>query len=126
MFRLANMDVGLTPPIKYKPVTAGEAVVLGEALVVTAGALTKCGPTVKPQYVAVGPNNAAGEVPVVQVQDYMTFETQLSAAGTELKIGDKLTLAADGLRVTATTTGGVAEIVRLDGKIAGDCVLVKF
>lgn len=126
MFRLANMDVGLTPPIKYKPVTKGKSVVLGEALVLSAGALTKCGATAKPQYIAVGPANTAGEAPVIQVQDYMTFETQLQAAGDALNIGDKVTLHTDGMLVTATTTSGVAEIVRLDGAATGDNVLVKF
>lgn len=125
MFCLATMDVGLTPPIQYKPMTNGESAVLGEALVLNAGALTKCGADAKPQYIAVGHNNAHGETPVVQVQDYMTFETKLSAAGDALKIGDKVTLNEDGLAVTATT-GGAAEIVRLDGTAVGDAVLVKF
>ena len=40
---LSRMDVGHTPPIKYLPVTAGETVVLGEALVLSSGKLTKCG-----------------------------------------------------------------------------------
>ena len=96
MFKRSSMDVGLTPPIEYHPGKAGEAIVLGEALTLTAGALTKCGAAAKPQFIAVGPSNAAGEVPVVAVQDYMTFETQLQAAGDALKIGDKVTLHEDG------------------------------
>ena len=125
-FMLSRMDVGHTPPIKYLPVTNGETVVLGEALVLSSGKLTKCGATAKPAFMAVGPKNAAGEAPVIAVQDYMTFETTLQAAGTDLKIGSKVTLHTDGLQVTATTTSGVAEIVRMDGTAAGSTVLVRF
>lgn len=125
-FKLSRMDVGHTPPIKYLPVTASEDVTLGEALVLSAGKLTKCGATAKPAFMAVGPKNAAGEAPVIAVQDYMTFETTLQAAGSSLKIGDKVTLHTDGLQVTATTTSGVAEIVSMEGTAAGSAVLVKF
>ena len=125
-FLLSRMDVGHTPPIKYLPVTASEDVVLGEALVLSAGKLTKCGATVKPAFMAVGPKNAAGEAPVIAVQDYMTFETTLQAAGSSLKIGDKVTLHTDGAQVTATTASGVAEIVSMEGTTVGSSVLVKF
>ena len=125
-FKLSRMDVGHTPPIKYLPVTAGEDVTLGEALVLSAGKLTKCGATAKPAFMAVGPKNAAGEAPVIAVQDYMTFETTLQAAGSSLKIGDKVTLHTDGAQVTATTASGVAEIVSMEGTTVGSSVLVKF
>ena len=125
-FKLSRMDVGHTPPIKYLPVTAGEDITLGEALVLSAGKLTKCGATAKPAFMAVGPKNAAGEAPVIAVQDYMTFETTLQAAGSSLKIGDKVTLHTDGAQVTATTASGVAEIVSMEGTAVGSSVLVKF
>ena len=125
-FMLSRMDVGHTPPIKYLPVTSGEDVVLGEALVLSSGKLTKCGATAKPAFIAVGPKNTAGEAPVIAVQDYMTFETTLQAAGSGLTIGSKVTLHTDGLQVTATTASGVATIVRMDGKAIGDTVQVRF
>ena len=125
-FKLSRMDVGHTPPIKYLPVTAGEDVTLGEALVLSAGKLTKCGATAKPAFMAVGPKNAAGEAPVIAFQDYMTFVTTLQAAGSSLKIGDKVTLHTDGAQVTATTASGVAEIVSMEGTTVGSSVLVKF
>ncbi|MBP3509644.1 hypothetical protein [Oscillibacter sp.] len=123
---LSRMDVGQTPPIKYLTMTDGESVALGEALVLSAGKLTKCSATAKPAYIAVGVKNAAGEVPVIAVQSYMTFETTLQAAGDALKKGDKVTLHTDGLQVTATTASGVAEIVSMEGTAAGSTVLVKF
>lgn len=125
MFKLASMDVGLTPPIEYKKVTSGEEIVLGEALVLSAGKLTKCGATAKPTFIAVGPSKD-GAAPVIRVQDYMAFETELSAAGTDLAAGSKVTLGTDGLTVTATTTSGVATIVGMSGTAIGDTVKVRF
>ncbi|WP_443662682.1 hypothetical protein [Dysosmobacter sp.] len=126
-FFLQSMDVGQTPPIEYRQAKAEEAVVLGEALVTdSTGLLTKCGATVRPDYIAVGPQDDNDIVPVVKVQDYQIWHTQLSAAGTSLKPGNKVTLEADGLRVTATTTSGVATIVDLEGTGVGDGVRVRF
>lgn len=129
MFTLAKMGVGLTPPIKYRAAKANETITLGEALVDSADGLTKCGATAKPDYVAVGPVNSDGETPVIKVESYMEFETTLSAApaeGVSLATGTKVTMAADGLRVTATTTSGVAVIVAMEGTAAGSSVTVRF
>ncbi|MBR2616186.1 MAG: hypothetical protein IKC69_05865 [Clostridia bacterium] len=56
MFRLlkienARMNV---PEPEYLEVTANEAVEEGEALVLSAGKLTKCGAKVAPEYIAMG------------------------------------------------------------------------
>lgn len=126
-FLMQSMDVGQTPPIEYRQAAAEEAVVLGEVLVTNAsGLLTKCGATAKPEFMAVGPQDEQDVVPVVRVQDYQVWRTQLSAAGTSLKAGSKVTLDADGLRVTATTDSGVAVIVDLEGTQVGDSVRVRF
>lgn len=126
-FLLQSMDVGQTPPIEYRQATAEEAVVLGEALVTAAsGLLTKCGATAKPEFIGVGPEDAQDMVPVVRIQDYQIWRTELSAAGTSLKPGSKVTLSGDGLQVTATTDSGVATIVDLEGTAVGDGVRVRF
>lgn len=126
-FMLQSTDVGQTPPMEYRQATAEEDVVLGEALVTAAtGLLTKCGATARPEFIAVGPQDEHDCVPVVRVQDYQVWRTQLSAAGTSLKPGNKVTLEADGLRVTATTESGVAAIVALEGTAVGDSVRVRF
>lgn len=126
-FLMQSMDVGQTPPIEYRQAAAEEDVVLGEALVPNAsGLLTKCGATAKPEFMAVGPQDEQDVVPVVRVQDYQVWRTQLSAAGTSLKAGSKVTLDADGLQVTATTDSGVAVIVDLEGTQVGDSVRVRF
>ena len=126
-FLLQSMDVGQTPPIEYLQATADEDVALGEALVTAAtGLLTKCGATARPEYIAAGPQDEHDCVPVVRVQDYQIWRSQLSAAGTSLKPGNMVTLESDGLRVTATTTSGVAVIVALEGTAVGDSVRVRF
>ena len=126
-FMMQSMDVGQTPPLEYRQAAAEETVVLGEALVTNAaGLLTKCGATAKTEYVAAGPQDEQDMVPVVRVQDYQVWRTQLSAAGADLKPGSKVTLDADGLRVTATTESGVASIVALEGTAEGESVRVRF
>ncbi len=126
-FMMQSMDVGQTPPLEYRQAAVEETVVLGEALVTNAaGLLTKCGATAKPEYVAAGPQDEQDMVPVVRVQNYQVWRTQLSAAGADLKLGSKVTLDADGLRVTATTESGVASIVALEGTAEGESVRVRF
>ena len=41
-------------------------------------------------------------------------------------VGDKVTIHTDGLQVTATTTGGVAEVVWMEGTASGAKVRVRF
>ena len=53
----------------------------------------------------------------------MMFQTTFQVAAASIKLGDKVTLHTDGLQVTATTTGGVAEVVQMDGTTAGSPVL---
>lgn len=123
-FKLSKMDVGMTPPIEYLPGKEGEVYTLGEALALDAGAVTKCGAAARPDYVAVGPVNKQEEVPVVKVQDYMTFETTLSAAAAGLTVGGKVSLSADGLQVTSGEGAGI--LTALEGTAAGDAVTVRF
>ena len=127
-FMLVTMDVGVSPAIKYVPATAGEEFAVGEALVMKSGAASKCGATTKPTMVCVG-KVQDGSVPVVSVQDYMVFGTTLSAApadGTTIKPGDKLTLSAEAMQVTATTSSGVATVVAIEGQTVDSTVQVRF
>ena len=129
MFCLSSMKVGLTPPIEYKTATAGESYAVGEALKQSGGKVTLCSGTTKPEYICVGPDNDAGEVPCVAVQDYMEFQTTLAVAPADsatIGVGDKVTIHTDGMQVTATKTSGVAQLVRVDGQTVGSVVVVKF
>ena len=56
----------------------------------------------------------------------MLFATTWSAAASAVDAGDLVTLSADSMEVTATTTSGVAEVVSMDGTAVGDTVYVRF
>ncbi len=121
----------LTDALVYLPVTGAEAVALGEALVLTSGKLTKCGATTAPTFIAMGActgaEATAGKlIPALRVSKEITYETELTAAYAGIAAGAKVTLASNGLGITATTTSGVAEIVDWDGKAVGDKVRVRF
>lgn len=128
-FKPHKTDVASTPPLEYYPGTSGEAFVPGEALVLTGGALTKCGATARPQFICVTEFTctAANEpLAVIRVHGHITFGTAWSAAAGSVKIGDKVTISADGLFATSTTTSGVAEVVEIQGTAAGDFCAVRF
>jgi hypothetical protein len=123
------MLVGNTPPIVYMQPTDSESYQVGEALKLASGKVTLCSGAVAPSHVCVGPIDDNGVVPCVEVQKYMEFETTLGVAPADsatVGVGDKVTLHTDGMQVTATKTGGVAEVTGIDGQTVGSRVTVKF
>lgn len=131
MFELAKIINGKnnTPEPEYQTVTASEAYSEGEALVISGGKLTKCGATVKPTHIALKSYSAGSadtsDIPAYRITPDMQFDVPVSAAPTTLKVGEKVTLDADALRITATTDSGVATIVDLLGATAiGDKIRV--
>ena len=54
------------------------------------------------------------------------YETHNQAAFTSVKKGSRVTLHTDGMRVTATTAGGVATVLDFEGTAAGSVVHVCF
>lgn len=131
MFRLLKVENGRenVPNPVYHEVTAGEAVEIGEALVLNAGKLTKCGATTKPEFIANGVKSATDEnrkLGVVRTEGNQVYEVPVSAVPTSLKVGDKVTITTDGLQVTATTTSGVITVENLNGAAAaGDKIIVR-
>lgn len=92
---------------------------VGMALVQTGGNLAIAKGTNVPAYISMTEREialTAGDIiPVIRVDSDTIYETTNSVAFTSVKPGDKVTLhASDGLQVTATTTGGVAEVVDFD------------
>lgn len=129
MFMISRMLVGVTPPIVYMQPTADEVYQVGEALKLASGKVTLCSGAAAPSHVCVGPIDDNGVVPCVEVQKYMEFETTLGVAPADsatVGVGDKVTLHTDGMQVTATKTGGVAEVTGIDGQTVGSRVTVKF
>lgn len=111
MFKIAKMRTLAERAIEVYAPTAGEAIVLGEALVLTSGALTKCAATATPEYIArsAGTNKA---IAVNRVLEEDIFETTFAADASAVNEGSKVTIHSDGVQVTATTTNGVFYITK--------------
>lgn len=103
---------------------------VGMALVLTGGTLAIASGTTKPTHICVEEHEAAVAagtlIHAIQVEPDITFAVPLSAAGTSLKVGNKVTLATGGMAVTATTTDGVALIEKICGTAVDDLVHVRF
>lgn len=127
-FKPAKSDVASTVPLTSIPAKMGEIYRLGQLLCVVGGEAVKCGASAKPMYCS-NETKTAGEDDLIscyRIPNTMEFETELSQEGAALHIGDKVTLSADGLGVTATTAGGVAEIVKFFGTAVGSKIHVRF
>jgi len=128
MFKLVKKDDMGDAPIFLMPTTASEVYSDGEALVLTAGKLTKCGVTASPTHIALKPYFAPAtgnkDLPVIRVQKNHVYETTTAIDLTAV-VGDKVTLHTDGLKVTTTTVSGVAEIVAISGTVAGSKIQVR-
>lgn len=128
-FKPHKTDVASTPPLEYYPGTAGEAFAVGEALVLSGGKLTKCAATTRPQFICLTEftcTSASEDLACVRVLDHIVFGTAWSVSASSVRLGDKVTISADGLFATATTTSGVAEVVEIQGTAAGDYCAVRF
>ena len=65
-------------------------------------------------------------VHVERVREETVYETELSVASASIAKGAKYTIDTTGGMITATTDGGVAEVVDYDGTTAGSKVRVRF
>lgn len=127
MFRLVKILNGRTnqaEPMVFAT-TAGEAYEIGEALCLSDGALTKASATSAPTYIAICDMgaNQADKLPVYPVSQGMVFECPVTGDTAALYVGGKVTLAADGLGVTATSGGSATILSPVD---EDNLVLVTF
>ena len=129
MFLIHSIDDGRNAPLEQLPAGAITPKV-GLALTQTDGLLAVASGTTKPSYICMAQRAAAVAsgtvIPVIRVGSDMIFETVFSASASSIKLGNKVTIASDGLRVTATTSSGVAEVVDMDGSASGSTVRVRF
>lgn len=127
-FYIHTVEGGRVPAFEHYPAD-GITPKVGMAMVLTTGKLAIASGTTKPTHICQCEKSEAcadGElIPVVPVTDGITFAVPTSVANS-VAIGSKVTIATDGLKVTATTTDGVATIVGKEGSIAGDIQYVKF
>ena len=122
-----SSNVGNAPEIIQVPATVSEEYAVGEALTVSSGAVTKAAATVKPEYISAEKKTAktGDTLSCYLVEHNQEYESVTSADGT-LTVGTKYTLDSTGLKVTATATNGVAEVVSVAGTTAGSKVVVRF
>ena len=127
-FKFHQTQGNIIPGNEYLPVSAITPVI-GLLLTVSGGQLAIASGTAQPSYVCLcTQDNAAvagNIIPVTRVLPDMVFATTWSADAASIKIGDKVTISADGLEATATT-GGTAEVVGMEGTGVGDTVYVRF
>lgn len=132
MFKFVQSLSGENFPIQTtKPTTASETYTAGEGLVMTSGALTKVGATAKPTYIAlkayVAPASGNLDLPVEEVLPHFVYGTTFAADGSSTPDGAAVTLHTDGAQITATTSNGVATIVKKLGTGAsGTSAYVRF
>lgn len=123
-----KIDDGRVPPHEYLP-CAAITPKWGMAMVQAGGNLTVATGNAVPEYLCMceyeGTVEAGTLIPVCKVAEDIIYLAPLSADGSALNIGDKVTLGADGLTVTATT-GGSFKISAIHGTDAGDNVEGRF
>lgn len=128
LIKIENARMNVPEPV-FHEVTEDEAVVMGEALVLTNGKLTKCVATVKPEFIAMADcaaDAAKRLIPAARVEPNQLYEVPVQAAPTSLVEGSKVTLHTDGLQVTTTTASGVVTVESLNGAAAaGDTIVVR-
>lgn len=115
MFKIANSRSLAQRPFEYMITTDNEAISLGEALVLSSGALTACGATATPEFIAMKAVTDESTIPVVRVMEDDVFETTFAADGSSLNVGESVTIHSDSLQVTATKTSGVFKITKFMG-----------
>ena len=127
-FLIHSVEGGYIPSWEHLPAGAITPKV-GMALYQNAGNLALASGTTNPTFISMVERSAAltaGDIiPVLRISEDVIWETEWSAAATAVKQGQKVTIDADGMRVTATTTGGVAQVVDMDGTAIGDKVRVR-
>lgn len=121
MFQVDHRTGRDTEPFVYYEGAQGETIALGQALTLSAGKLTKCASTAKPMFICMGMQNPRGEYPVIRVLPTTVFQVPASASQSALVPGSTVTLASDGLQVTAATSGGVFTLEIVAPKAGGCC-----
>ena len=128
LLKIENARMNVPEPEYYE--AGAEAIEVGEALTLSAGKLTKCSGATKPTHIAMASKTATDidrRMPACRVESNQVYEVPVTEAPGSLVPGTKVTIAADGLQVTATTNSGVATIVDTNGaKAIGDKIIVRF
>lgn len=128
-FKIHTLDHASVLPIEEHPCSAIQPQV-GMAMVLSGGKLVKATGTTKPTYICVTQRPAAvtaGElIQVTPCTADAVYETAFAVEAASIKLGSKVTIHTDAMSVTATTEGGIAEVVAMDGTAAGSTCRVRY
>lgn len=122
-----SSNVGNAPEIIQVPANNGTTYTIGQALFLSSGKASACTGTNVPVYICAENKTAVtgDKISCYRVEKNQEYATVSSADGS-LVVGTKVTTNADGTKVTATTTNGVAEVVEAFGTTSGSKVYVRF
>lgn len=122
-----SSNVGNVPEIHQVDANNGTTYAIGQALFLSSGKAAVCTGTNVPEYICAESKAAVtgDKISCYLVEKNQEYETVSSADGT-LTVGAKVTTNATGDKVTATTTNGVAEVVKAFGTTSGSKVYVRF
>lgn len=121
----------VVPIIKTLPSKASTTYAVGDALVLSGGVLDKAGASVTPEYICAcdytAPSQDQEPIAVYLVMPGMEWDTTFVAEASSVAVGSVVTLHTDSAQVTATTSNGVAKILKKHGTGAsGTGVTVMF
>jgi 3D (Asp-Asp-Asp) domain-containing protein len=117
------------PVMRSAPTTANTAIPADAAVSLASGKTAIATGTAKPAFISAGAvlsSAVPADTPAQIVLSHHVWETTFAVDPTAISEGDKVTIHTDGLQVTATTTGGVASVVRKFGSASGSKVWVRF
>lgn len=109
MFLPHSFDTPESQPWEWLPAYTSSALKVGQLLNLTEGKLASVSAASKttPTFVCMCEKTVAQDelVPVVRIHKGIEFETTLSAAAADAKVGSKLEVSAGGLQVDLTAAG---------------------
>ena len=125
MFYLTKIENGAcnVPEPEFYDMTEGEACKNGEALVLSAGKLTKCAQGAKPAYVAMNSVSAEAEkrkTPCARLESAQLWRAPCEAE-TLPAIGARVNVSEDAMGVGAEAEDGAFTVCGTDGA----CLLVR-
>ena len=124
-----STEDGHVPAFAYLPAGAITPKI-GMALTLSGGLLAAAAGSTKPAYICMCEKDSAVEagtlLPVIRVTADLSLRTTCSASFADRKVGDKVTIAAGGMQVTAATASGTATVTAIEGTDAGSGIIVRF
>lgn len=125
MFKYKKTIGGHVSAPEFEKYEAVATIPAGAALTLSGGSLSLCTTSV-PTHISEGSGATGDMIACYAVMPGMIFEVPVTAIPVPV-VGSKVTIDASALKVTTTTTNGVAIVVDQKGATkAGDKIYVKF